>query len=151
MRNDKSRVMVPPVVEQLFPQRHFQPYVALDQVNQMVGDVLARRRASPPNLERLQSLLSDVGKRLVSAAQGGLPVHRWYRRIAVSVRLCHQAQTCLSDYAGTDAMTAAEAASIRAGLDVVIARLNDALACLELPDDERALLPLTFPRPSDLH
>ena len=117
----------------------------------MVGEVLKRQRASPPDLDRLQTVLADVADRLVSAAHGNLSLHRWYRRIAVSVRLCHQARVCLPGYARTGAMTVAEVSAIDAGLGCVIDRLNEALESVALSEDERVLLPKTFPRPNDLH
>jgi hypothetical protein len=154
MRKHKTRFTVPPAFDSLFPHRDFPPYVAVGRVHKLIGEVFKRQRDAPPNLDRLQSRLADVSERLIEAANGQLQLSRWYRRIAVSVRLCHETKVELIAYVRDGAIAEAEAHEIEDALDAVIARLHEALARPDLPDEVRAslasMMPM-IPPPDHLH
>ena len=141
MRSDKSKLTVPAIHDRLFPHREFPPFIALEAVNRQVDDVVHRARDSPLDLDRLQAILIDVAERLVEAAQGNLSLSRWYRRLAVSMRLCHEAKQVLIGYARVDILTTAEAQSLSDGIGRVIDRLNEAIARADLPDEVREAMP----------
>jgi len=141
MRSDKASFIVPAIHDQLFPHREFPPFIALEAVNRQVDDIVHRERDSPLDLDRLQAILIDVAERLVEAAQGKLSLSRWYRRLAVSMRLCHEAKQVLIGYARVDILTAAEAQSLSDGIGRVIDRLNEAIARADLPDEVREAMP----------
>jgi hypothetical protein len=118
----------------LFPHRVFPPYVALEHVLERIGQVLRRQRDSPPDLERLFAPLADIAERVTSAASGELTLPRWYRRIVVSVRRCHQAKVQLPRYVRAGAMTVEESNDIGAAIDRLIDRLHEAIARADLPE-----------------
>lgn len=146
MSADKVAFRVPPAHEQLFPHREFPPFIALEAVNRLLEDVVHRARDNPLDLDRLQAILIDVAERLVEAAQGNLSLSRWYRRLAVSMRLCHEAKQVIVAYARVEILSAAEAQALSDGVRAIIDRLNDAIARADLPDEVReAMPPLSSP------
>jgi hypothetical protein len=149
MRSDKPTLLVPATHDQLFPHREFPPYIALEAVNRLLDEVVHRARDNPLDLDRLQAILIDVAERLVEAAQGNLSLPRWYRRLAVSMRLCHEAKQAIVAYARVDILTAAEARTLSDGVGAIIDRLNEAIARADLPDEVREGMP-PFASPSEL-
>ena len=149
MRSDKAAFLVPAVQDQLFPHREFPPYIALEAVNRHLDDVIHRARDNPLDLDRLQAILIDVAERLVEAAQGNLSLPRWYRRLAVSMRLCHEAKQAIVAYARIDILSTAEARTLSDGIGAIIDRLNDAITRADLPDEVREAMP-PFTSPGEL-
>jgi hypothetical protein len=145
MRPDQARVLLPATHDPLFPHREFPPYVALEAVNRQIDDLVHRARDSPLDLDRVQALLIDVAERLVEAAQGSLSLPRWYRRLAVSMRLCHEAKQALLGYARRGSLTVLEAQSLSDGIGGIVDRLNEAIARADLPDEVREAMPLLAP------
>ena len=125
----------------LFPHREFPPHVALDRVRALIEQVLRRHPVPPPGFAALLTPLVDIGLRLESAAAGTLTLSRWYRRIAVSVRRCHQAKLQLAALVRAGAMTAAESQAIAVAVDTMIDRLHEAIGRAGLPDEAEAALP----------
>lgn len=149
MRSDKAAFLVPAVHDQLFPHRDFPPFIALEAVNRQLDDVMHRARDNPLDLDRLQAILIDVAERLVEAAQGNLSLPRWYRRLAVSMRLCHEAKQAIVAYARIGILSPAEARTLSDGIGAIIDRLNEAIARADLPDEVREAMP-PFPSPGEL-
>jgi hypothetical protein len=147
MRNHTSHVIVPPVDPGMFPQREFPPFVALERVQRLIDAVVARQRDRPPNLDRLQTRVAAISERLISLASGQLRLFRWYRRIAVSIRLARRAQLILLEYVQSRVMSDVEASRIDQELSEVIDALHDALAHPGLPDDITESFPSTTESP----
>jgi hypothetical protein len=141
MGADKAAFRVPPIRDQLFPHREFPPFIALESVNRRLQDVVHRARDNPLDLDRLQAILIDVAERLVEVAQGNLSLSRWYRRLAVSMRLCHEAKQVIVAYARVEILTAAEAQALSDGVRAIIDELNDTIARADLPDEVREVIP----------
>jgi hypothetical protein len=137
---DPDQLIIPPCAPGIFPHRDFPPWIALTHVFDQIGDLVRRQRV-PSELERLQVPLIDASERIVEAASGDLPVQRWHRRLATSIRLCQRAEESLAEYASMGAMTPAEAKALSAAIDEVVRRLTEAWTRAELPDEVRSAMP----------
>lgn len=137
---DKPPFIIPPCSRGLFPHRDFPPWIALARVFDLIGEATRRPRV-PSELERLQEPLVDASERIVEAASGELPVHRWHRRLAVSAKLCMQAQDSLASYATLGVLTSEQAIAISDAIDGVVRALIAVWEGIRLPDEVRAALP----------
>jgi hypothetical protein len=145
MRSDKARLLVPATNDQLFPHRSFPPYVALDAVHRQIDELISRARDRPLDLDRVRAPMIEIAERLVEAAQGNLSLPRWYRRLAGSMRLCHEAKQALVGYARQGQLTTSEAQSLSDGIGHIIDRLNEAIVRADLPDEIREVMPPLAP------
>lgn len=134
MRKPKPQLpLIPPCSPSLFPHREFAPWIALTRVFDLIADALKHPQVAS-DLGRLQVPLLDAAERIVEVASGGLSLPRWHRRIATSVKLCHDARESLPAYVAAGSLTEREGESIASGIDLVIDGLVDAYVYVELPD-----------------
>ncbi len=137
----KHKLRVQPYNDQLFPHETFPPWLEIERIFAVIARALARPSPEPSNLRLLQSPLAEAAERIIVVAGGGLPVHRWHRRVRVTIDYLERARAALDRYVAADALTDGEADSIEEGIERTIAALVDAVDKTPLPDELRTMLP----------
>lgn len=146
----KPKLRVPPFNDQPFPHETFPPWNAIERIFDVLGRAL-RRDSATSNLRLLQSPLLEASERIVAIAGGELPVHRWWRRVRVTIDYLDRARVELERYVGEHALSESDANAIAAGIERTIRFLLDAVAAVPLPDEVRAELPELRPPARALH
>src|SRR5436309_1775309 len=108
MRKPKPpRYKVPSFTKELFPHRDYPAWKSIAGVFDVIGDSLQRQPVRS-NLEELQVPLIEASERIVVIASGGLPPHRWQRRIGSTLHFLERASFAVVRYVDREALTIEE-------------------------------------------
>ena len=141
MRKPKrARFKVPSFTNDLFPHREFPAWKSIAGVFDIIGESLQRQPVRS-NLEDLQVPLIEASERIVVIASGGLPPHRWQRRISSALQFLERASYAAVRYVGSEALTLAEADRILDGISETRVHLIRALEKAPIPEEIRAQMP----------
>ncbi len=123
----------------LHPHRSDPAYLALDELNGFVREVLTAQRR-PHDLGELQGPLAELAEELVELASGGMTLRAYRRRCDAALRACREAKSSLPQLVKAQAMSAAQSLEIARQLDEIIARVTKQWIAVqpEEPDDEAA-------------
>ncbi len=146
----KPKLRVPAFNDQLFPHETFPPWNAIERIFEVLGRAL-RRESATSNLRLLQSPLLEASERIVAIAGGELPVHRWWRRVRVTIDYLDRARVELEHYVAQQALDESDANAIAAGIERTIRFLLEAVAAVPLPDEVRDELPPLRPTVRVVH
>ncbi|MDB4966206.1 MAG: hypothetical protein JWN44_1895 [Myxococcales bacterium] len=131
------QVAVPPFSKSLFPYREFPAWKAVARAFELISRASSQlpRRAT---LARLERPLVGASQRIVAVADGGLPPHRWHRRVCSALAYLQRAANAVPPYERSGALTRRQGDELLDAIIDACEHLSAAVVQAEIPDELRA-------------